>query len=320
MTADVPALLSTLDPETASLVREALSLPEGERPDLTAELDATSAAYSDLVAGITLWSLKDTMGLWARVQDAAAAFGVTSQSLAKQIDASRTLTSAMVRRGVVDSDVDTSTSTNGCGSLTTSPAGCTMLNLDALMLLGMKARGERGDKLALQIKAIVDAFPKLQRVCVRLLRAHQSRPSQPAVSDSATYARRLLDGLVANGAKVLPRDLIAAAALTMAPPAVSAEPPALALTATDSPPLDFGPEYSVGLIANARTVGLTHKKLRRLLETTGMWDDPHWVRHGEVIMSGAGKQRTETRHGLRNGWYQELVKRHGPLFASGGAK
>lgn len=319
MSADVPSLLSTLDPETASLVREALALPEGERPDLTAELDATSTAYSDLVAEIPLWSLMGTVGLWARITDTAKAFDVDRSALSHQIDESmgRTLTEAMVRRNVRDSDVDTSSVSNPHGPLTRAASGCTMLNLDALMLLGMKARGERGDKLALQIKAILDAFPKLQRVCVRLLRAHTERPAPaPAVPEATVYARRLLDGLVANGAKVLPKELLAFVAVV---PVAAATPAPLQL-ATDAPALDFGPEYSMGLIANARTVGMTHKKLRKLLEETGMWDDPHWVRHGDVIMSGDGKRRPEIRHGLRVGWYQELMRRRDPLFGSGGGK
>ncbi len=306
-TLDSSLVLSTLDPETAALVREALSLPADERLALDAELDATSIAYSDLVAEITLWRLKDAPGLWARAVDAATAFGVSRQSFTEQIEGAigRTLTEAMVRRQVRDSDVDTSSAGNTCGPLTSAASGCTMLNLDALMLLGMKTRGKRGDKLALQIKAIIDAFPKLQRVCVRLLRAHTAPRPQTPSADTTTFARTLLDRLTANGAKTLPKQLLDAAMGPQLPGTVSnAEEP------------DFGDDFRSSLSRAADLLGCATKTLRKRLERVEMWHDRQWVRHGTAKVQVGTRIREEPRHYLHRGALLQLQRRErGSLFS-----
>jgi len=316
MTADVPSLLSTLDPETAALVREALTLPEGERLTLDAELDATSAAYSELVADLTLWRVVGSPTLYARASDVAEVLNIEASSMSERIsDAEQRgdLQPRDVIRGATDKDIDgDSMNGNPVHPLTSSPKGCTLVSLDGILLLAMQSRGQRGVKLRRKVKAIIDAFPKLQRVCVRLLRAHQSRPA-PAVSDATAWARSVISQLASNGAKVLPKDLVTAA--------MGGTPRALPGTVSDAEEPDFGEDFRSSLSRASDLLGCASKTLRRRLERVGMWNESAWVRHGTAKVRTGKGLREEPRHYLHRGALQELAKRErGPMFPGGGGR
>ncbi len=308
-TVDSSLVLSTLDPETAALVREALSLPAGERLALDAELDATSIAYSDLVADITLWRVVGSPLLYARASDVADALNIERTSISERItDGERRgdLQQRDVIRGATDKDID-GAAMNGIpvDPLTTSPKGCTLLSLDGILLLAMQSRGQRGVALRRKVKAIIDAFPKLQRVCMRLLRAHQEPRPTAAPLDVAAHARDVIAKLASNGAKTIPKAITEAAYGA----------PRLTATESDTVEPDFGDDFRSSLSRAADLLGCHSKTLRRRLERTEMWTDPAWVQHGMAKVKVGTRLRDEPRHYLHRGALLELQRRErGPMF------
>lgn len=172
------AVVAQLDPNLAAILSDVNALPAGMRVDVEEELTATEEAYSALVADVPLWTLKDASGIWVRASDASAALSVNAATLSERItEAEDTgeLGHSSVRRGVRSTDVSIFGQTDNC--LTDSPRGVMMLSLDALTLLAMRSSGSRGIDLRRRVKAVLDAFPRVQRLCTRLLLERLATPT-----------------------------------------------------------------------------------------------------------------------------------------------
>lgn len=316
MTADAPSLLTAARPGLADLrarVRSTLS------PEAQAEVDAHTTQAQRLLeevfAGLPVWMLRGSTEPWARSSDVAELMEVLPNSMPERITSARKrgeILAEDIRRGVMDRDVSSSITGPTSDCLTTSPRGCTMLSLRAIRRLVATCEGERGTHFRNGLDRALEFADQAERAILELVLSGREHPA-PAVSDSTAWARALLTQLAANGAKVLPKDLVSAA--------MGGMPRALPGTVSDAEEPDFGEDFRSSLSRASDLLGCASKTLRRRLERVGMWNESAWVRHGTAKVRTGKGLREEPRHYLHRGALQELAKRErGPMFPGGGGR
>lgn len=312
MTADTPSLLTAARPGLADLrarVRSTLS------PEAQAEVDGhvtqAQRLLEEVFAGLVVWMLHGSADLWARASDVASIMDVLPNSMPERITSARKrgeILAEDIRRGVMDSDVSSAITGPTSDCLTTSPRGCTMLSLRAIRRLVVTCEGDRGRHFRSGLERALEFADQAERAILELVLADRERsapaPESPSID---AWARGVVSQLAANGAKVIPKDLVTAA--------MGAASRALAGTVSDAVEPDFGDDFRSSLSRASDLLGCASKTLRRRLERVGMWNEPQWVRHGTAQVRTGRGLREEPRHYLHRGALHELAKRErGELF------
>lgn len=324
MTADAPSLLALARPSLADLrVRVRSTLPAESLAQVDAHATQAERLLEEVFAGLIVWSLNGSQDLWARAQDVADLMGVDRSAVTHQIENAKArgdLKAEDVRRGVKQSDVSTSIVSDAHNSVTTSPRGCTMLNLRAIRRLVMTCDGDRGVRFRDGLDKALELADQAERAILELVLASQSGGLAPVAFEG--LARRIealeqvsgrMDRLETAMVKLteLVTTLASAGTQPAQGPRVTVNAPGAQITLIEPTP---PPGFTIsGIKLLASIEQCSHPKLRKRLETVGLWEDPEWMWVGERTIPRGNRLDTETFYRFKPSILPELKRRENPL-------